>query len=98
MEVLARSLKLCLLLEICNIADERFSFPMAKCVSISLADMIGQMRAVRNWDQPAETLSLADVIIDPDGTRRLHNPCRTSKCSGLKQNRQTISKAALWST
>src|SRR6266705_2434143 len=86
-----------LLGEIGDVDDESIPFPPAKCVSVPLADVFGQMRTVRNRDDPTETLALADVVVNRDGATRLHNSFHTAETSGLEQHRQITSEAALWS-
>src|SRR5215813_6231151 len=96
MQVLARSLELCLLREICDIDDQCVSFSMANCISVPLVDVLWQMRPFGNRNDLTEILPLADVIVNPDRTRRLHNSRYTSERPGLEQNRHRISETTLW--
>src|SRR5437016_886367 len=98
MQVLSGSLEVRLLREIGDVHDQRIPLPPAKRISVPLADVVGQMRTVRDRDDPTEPLPLADIIVNRHSSRRLHNPRHTAEAPGLEQHRQAVSETALWST
>ena len=57
---------------------------MATCVSVALANLARQMRGGCNRNNPAEALSLTDVIVNGDGATRLDNTRDTPKAAGLQ--------------
>src|ERR1051326_569972 len=60
-QILTRSVKICLLSEVRYVDNESVTFPMGPGVPKSLAHAFRQMRAIGDGNDPAETLALADV-------------------------------------
>src|SRR5439155_19490424 len=94
MQVLARTLVLISLVEIRDIDNQRVSFPVTTRVSVSLANRRRQMRSVCNGNHAAESLPLADVVVDGYGAFSLDNARHTAKGAGLQQHRHIRSEAA----
>src|SRR5687767_153275 len=46
------------------------------------------MRTIGNWNNPAESLPLPHVVVDPHGAGRLDDSSNAAKCSRLQKYRQ----------
>src|SRR5437870_1646429 len=55
------------------------------------------MRSVCNWNNAAESLPLADVVVDRYGSLGLDNARHTSEAAGLQQHRHVRSEATFGS-
>src|SRR5439155_24119548 len=64
-------------------------------IYVSLAEGLGQVGAVGDRNDPAETLPLTDVVVDADSIGSLYDARDTAERPGLQQHRKIGSETAL---
>src|SRR5258705_2050370 len=73
-QVLARAAEIGLLAEIRDVDHQRFAFPPGDRVAPVLANVLWQVRPVRDRDRAIEPCALADVVVHIDRIRALDDP------------------------